>query len=282
MRTDTLPTSVATTSAKADQGRGLVTTVTALAGAFMLAAGVWGLVSPSSFADFANFSAGLHFVHDAGAFQLGIGAVLLLSLCWRDGLAVALAGFLVSNTAHAVNHAVDLDLGGHGWDPWALAALSLLTVVALGVRLRQLGWVVGDVAVATTLTLAPFVRQKTVLLTSYRRDGTPVGAPVSLAIEGDRGFVRSPGKGGKVGRIRNNPLVEVGPCTARGKPTGPTIHVRARRLSGAQAEHAARLLARKHPLLQGALVPLIHRTFRAKLGETAYFELIAVDVAAPH
>jgi hypothetical protein len=32
-------------------------------------------------------------------------------VAWRDGLALALAGFLVANTTHAVNHAVDLDLG---------------------------------------------------------------------------------------------------------------------------------------------------------------------------
>ena len=29
-------------------------------------------------------------------------------------------------------------------------------------------------------TLEPFVRQRTVLLTTYRRDGTPVGTPVEL------------------------------------------------------------------------------------------------------
>jgi PPOX class probable F420-dependent enzyme len=277
MRTDTSTMSRTMTSAMTDRGRGLVTTVAALAGAFMLVTGVWALAWPGSFADFADFPGGRHFVHDAGAFQLGIGAGLLLSLCWRDGLAVALAGFLVANTAHAVNHAVDLDLGGHGWDPWALAALSLLTLAALWLRLDQLGWVVGEVALATSPALAPFARQKTVLLTTYRRDGRPVGAPVSLAVEGGHGFVRSPGKGGKVKRIRNNPLVEVAPCTARGRPTGPAIRARARRLGGAEAEHAARLLARKHPLLQGVLVPLAHRAFRAKYGQTAYFELTPVE-----
>ena len=43
MRTDTLTTNIVTTGAKTDQGRGLVTAVAALAGAFMLAAGVWAL-----------------------------------------------------------------------------------------------------------------------------------------------------------------------------------------------------------------------------------------------
>jgi hypothetical protein len=34
--------------------------------------------------------------------------------------------------------------------------------------------------------LAPFVAQRTVALTTYRRDGTPVTTPVNLAVDGDR------------------------------------------------------------------------------------------------
>jgi hypothetical protein len=32
---------------------------------------------------------------------------------------------------------------------------------------------------------------KTMLLTSYKRDGSPVGTPVSVAFDGDRAFFRS-------------------------------------------------------------------------------------------
>ena len=39
--------------------------------------------------------------------------------------------------------------------------------------------------------LEPFVRQQTVLLTTYRRNGTPVGTPVHIAVDGDRAFVRT-------------------------------------------------------------------------------------------
>lgn len=43
-----------------------------------------------------------------------------------------------------------------------------------------------------TPTLAPFVCQWAVLLVTYMRDGTPVGTPpVSIAVEGDRAFVRT-------------------------------------------------------------------------------------------
>ena len=40
--------------------------------------------------------------------------------------------------------------------------------------------------------LKPFIRQWTVLLTTYRRDGTPVGTAVNIAVDGDRAYVRTP------------------------------------------------------------------------------------------
>jgi PPOX class probable F420-dependent enzyme len=254
-------------------GWGLVLAVTLLAGGFMVAAGAWALFAPDSFADAVGFARHTHFVHDAGAFQLGIGITLLLAVAWRDGPALALAGLLAANTIHTINHAVDLDLGGHNWDPWGLATLTLLTAIALIVRLRQLGWIIGEVGTAAVPALAPFVRQKTVLLTSYRRDGRPVGTPVSIAVDGDRAVFRSFEKAWKTRRIRNNSIVALTPSTARGTPIGPAIQATARRLDGAEARHAARLLARKHPLLHGLLVPLTHRVGRAKTGSTVHFEL---------
>jgi PPOX class probable F420-dependent enzyme len=259
---------------RSERGRPFVTTVLLGAGLFMLAAGVWCLVAPHSFARFVDFPYSRHFIHDAGAFQVGIGATLVLAAVWADAVAVALAAFLVANTVHMVNHIVDLGVGGQSLDAWGLGLISLLTLAALVVRMRQLGGVAGEVrTTAAVPALEPFVRQKTVRLTSYRRDGTPVGAPVSIAVDGDRAFARSPGKGGKIKRIRNNPMVEIAPCTALGKPTGPAVAMRARLLQGAEFRHAGRLLGRKYPMLQGAFVPLVHRLFRAKLGPTAHIEL---------
>ncbi|HZC13750.1 MAG TPA: PPOX class F420-dependent oxidoreductase [Thermoleophilaceae bacterium] len=120
------------------------------------------------------------------------------------------------------------------------------------------------------VSFEPFIDQWAVLLTSYRRDGTPVGTPVSLAVEGERAFVRSPGSGWKVKRIRRNPRVEITPCTARGRPTGASVPAVASPIQGETAKHAARALRRKHPFLQGMLVPLVHRLMRCG---TAYFEL---------
>ena len=125
-----------------------------------------------------------------------------------------------------------------------------------------------------TPALEPFVHQKTVLLTTYRRDGTPVGTPVHIAVDGDRAFVRTFDTAWKLKRIRNNPEVEVAPSTARGKPTGPAIRARARVLSGDESMYAGRAIARKYPILQGFLVPLVHRLRRNK---TMHIELTPLN-----
>lgn len=105
----------------------------------------------------------------------------------------------------------------------------------------------------------PFVRQRTVLLTTYRRDGTPVGTPVHIAVEGGRAFFRTWDTTWKLRRIRNNPVVEVAPSTVGGTPIGAAVRARARILAGDEAVHAARALARKYPILHGILIPLVHR-----------------------
>ena len=56
-------------------------------------------------------------------------------------------------------------------------------------------------------TLSSLKDTKTVLLTTYKRDGTPVDTPVSLAFDGNRAFFRSYDKAWKTKRLRNNPRV---------------------------------------------------------------------------
>jgi uncharacterized protein len=128
--------------------------------------------------------------------------------------------------------------------------------------------------VAPTPTLEPFVHQRYVLLITYRRDGALVGTPVSIAVDGDHAFVRTWDTTWKLKRIRNNPEVEVAPSTMRGKPTGPVIHARARILEGDESAYAVRAIARKHRILHGFLVPLVHRLRRNK---TVHIELTPVD-----
>jgi uncharacterized protein len=111
----------------------------------------------------------------------------------------------------------------------------------------------------TTSIFAPFVRQRTVLLTTYRRNGTPVDTPVHIAVDGDRAFARTWSTTWKVKRLRNNPQVELAPSTFRGRPIGPAVHACARLLGGGEAQHAAQALARKYRILHGFLIPLVHR-----------------------
>ncbi len=126
----------------------------------------------------------------------------------------------------------------------------------------------------TAAALAPLVRQKTVLLTTHRRDGTPVGTPVHIAVDGDRAFVRTWDTMGKLKRIRNDPSVEVCPSTVGGRPAGPAMRASARILEGEESARAGRMLARKYPVLHGFLIPLVHRL---RGNETTHIELRPID-----
>jgi uncharacterized protein len=127
-----------------------------------------------------------------------------------------------------------------------------------------------NAALANT-ALAPISNAKTILLTTYKRDGTPVATPVSLAFDGERAFFRSYDKAWKTRRLRRNPAVQAAPATLRGRATGPAISARATLLDGEQARVAARALARRHRILQAILVPAAHRLMRYR---TLHYELV--------
>jgi uncharacterized protein len=126
----------------------------------------------------------------------------------------------------------------------------------------------------TASELDNFVRQGTILLTTYKRDGSPVGTPVNIAVDGDRAYIRTYGKAWKAKRMRNNPDVMIAPSSFRGKPTGSAVKARARLLEGEEAEHAAKALARKYRFMHGVFVPLAHRLMR---DQTLHYELRLID-----
>jgi len=256
--------------------RALVRGVAALLGAASAVVGVWALARPGSFSSAVGFPPHEHFVHDVGAFQLGIGVTVLLALVWSDALAVALAGYVVGAAAHTVSHVLDAHAGGSTAQTWLVGLSTVLALAALVARLRELRWVVGYVDPTPSSAWAPLVRQKTVVLTTFKRDGTAVPTAVSVAVAGERAYVRSFDKAWKTRRIRNNPRVTLAPSTTLGKPTGAAVEAVARRLSGAEYRAASRALARKHPMLHGVLVPLTHRLGRRRTGRTVHFELTAV------
>ncbi len=112
-----------------------VRVVLAIAGAFFVLFGLWAFAAPASFYDavatFEPYNA--HFVRDIGAFQLGLGAVLLLALLPWSAAAVALLGAGVGSLAHALGHVLDRDLGG-------TPATDIPTFTLVAIVLLVVGW----------------------------------------------------------------------------------------------------------------------------------------------
>ncbi|HUF32959.1 MAG TPA: hypothetical protein VMN58_07085 [Acidimicrobiales bacterium] len=115
--------------------------VAAVGGGFFLATGLWAMVAPRSFFDaLATFEPyNQHLIQDIGAFQIGLGAVLLLAALTRlDALATALGGVGIGSAAHVVSHAVGTDLGGTpAMDIPVFSVLTLLLLAAAGQQWRS-------------------------------------------------------------------------------------------------------------------------------------------------
>jgi hypothetical protein len=114
------------------------TIVVALFGAFTLALGIWALVDTTSFYDnIAEFPPyNRHFLHDLGAFQIGLGAALLFALVWRgDAITAVLGGAAAGATAHWIAHVGDEHLGGRASDPWTLGLIAAILVGVFAWRL---------------------------------------------------------------------------------------------------------------------------------------------------
>ena len=110
----------------------------ALAGGIVfLALGVWAMADPESFFDrVATFEPyNQHFVQDIGAFQIGLGVVLLLAVreARPDGLAVALLGVGTGSAAHVVSHVIGHDLGGSPGTDIPVFTVATALLLAAGV-----------------------------------------------------------------------------------------------------------------------------------------------------
>ncbi len=106
-----------------------------LAGGFFLVSGFWAMLAPGSFfkaaATFDPYNQ--HFIQDIGAFQIGLGAVLLLAAALpREGLAVALLGVGFGSGAHVISHIVGRDLGGKPATDIPLFILVTVLLLASG------------------------------------------------------------------------------------------------------------------------------------------------------
>ncbi|MEU6827047.1 PPOX class F420-dependent oxidoreductase [Nocardia beijingensis] len=107
-------------------------------------------------------------------------------------------------------------------------------------------------------------QSKYVRLTTFKKDGTPVGAPVWVAPDGDRIVVWTNPGTWKVKRIRRNPDVTLQICDGRGRPTGQEVLAGSARILDAEGTQRVRdvvadkygvigkLAIRGHKLLRGA------------------------------
>jgi hypothetical protein len=137
----TAPTVRSSTGGRADRAQRFTRLVAGAGGIVFAAFGIWAFASPRSFFDavavFEPYNA--HFLRDIGAFQIGLGAVLLASLVWRDALLVALTGVGVGAVAHLAAHVLDRNLGGEpGIDIPFFAVIAVALVAAAVARARSL------------------------------------------------------------------------------------------------------------------------------------------------
>jgi len=112
--------------------RSVVLIVAGIAGLGYLVAGVWAMVWPQSFFDvIATYPPyNRHLLHDIGAFLIGIGVGTLTGVWSRNALVTGLAGVTAASVAHSVSHLVDAHLGGHDSDPWLMAVLAIVLLIA--------------------------------------------------------------------------------------------------------------------------------------------------------
>ena len=105
-----------------------------------IGAGLWAMLDARSFylnaAPFHPYN--VHFVHDIGAFQIGLGTCLLAGLALRDALLAVLVGNAFAGVAHFVAHVVDRDRGGHASDPYVFGVIAVV-LIALTVARAMAG-----------------------------------------------------------------------------------------------------------------------------------------------
>jgi uncharacterized protein len=98
------------------------------------------------------------------------------------------------------------------------------------------------------------------LLTTFKPDGTHISTPVQGMTHGDQAYFRAWSRSGTVKRLRHTHGVQVVPCTALGMLSyGPPLYATARLLPGEEANPVAVDLARKFPVQQRFLIPLLRR-----------------------
>ncbi|MFE3442989.1 PPOX class F420-dependent oxidoreductase [Nocardia sp. NPDC059180] len=112
------------------------------------------------------------------------------------------------------------------------------------------------------MTWNELATSKYALLTTYKKDGTPVGTPVWVAPDGDRILVWTNQGSWKVKRMRRNPQVTLQVCDNRGRADGGEVRAgTATILNADNTEHVRDVVASKYGIL-GALAIRGHKLLR--------------------
>lgn len=115
---------------------------------------------------------------------------------------------------------------------------------------------------------------------TFRRSGDRVATPVWFAVSDGRIVVTTETPSGKVKRIRNDPRVEVAPCTVRGRLRGPLVAARARLLPAHEEPAAERVLRGRYGLGRRLFAVLVEPFFHLCGQRSVYLEIVPLPGAA--
>lgn len=96
--------------------------------------------------------------------------------------------------------------------------------------------------------------QKYICLTTFRTNGAGVSTPVWFGEDAGKLYVMTRSDSGKYKRLRNNPQVQIAPCTMRGKIKGAQFPATVRILPPEEWAHAEQTIHGKYWL---ARVPFL-------------------------
>ncbi len=116
------------------------------------------------------------------------------------------------------------------------------------------------------------------LLTTTKKDGTPVGTPVWFAPDGDALVASSEADAWKVKRLRREPNATVAPCDVRGRPLGEAVAVVGEVLAPEAHRRADRALTHRYGAAYEA-IGVVSRLRR--LGRAPRRDYLALRPVAP-
>jgi uncharacterized protein len=115
------------------------------------------------------------------------------------------------------------------------------------------------------------------LLTTFKPDGFPLSAVVHGIVEDGGAYFRAWSRSGTARNLGHANEVQVTPCAMRGFVSfGPPVDAVARLLPAGEASQASGKLARKYPVQQRFLIPLLRR---ARRGQMMHYELLTWPAA---